>query len=200
MGLDLVKGFAEKLVGGAIEEAGLIISERVRLRRLNNQITILEKAQKIAEKRNIDIKQINLKVLVTLLEYTSLEEEERLQDMWANLIANYSALTIDRQSQVYPFVLSQINAAEAKILDLIYKSNDNQVIFEKRNDILYLNIGERLFKFDVTLGSLNNFVRLGLIDRMHFSSGGNEFKRIERWAYRLTELGEEFLMFCNSEL
>lgn len=49
-GIDLVKDFLERLVGSSIEEAGLLISDNIKLRRFKNQIKMLDKAQKTQPK------------------------------------------------------------------------------------------------------------------------------------------------------
>lgn len=177
-GLDGIKSFAEKLVGGAIEEAGLLLTERVRLRRLKNQIKILEKAQKIAEDANMDIKQINLKILVPLLEYSSLEEDETMQDMWAKLLSNYADSTKRYTSTIYPFIL-------------------NQIMIE---DINYL-VGIRGFKqrqykqFEVSGVTIANLTRLGLIHEI--STAGFVYDGERPIYYAITELGIDFLNACK---
>ena len=89
-GLDLIKSFLEKAIGPTAEEFGLAISDNLKIRRFKNQIKNLEKAKQIAQKNNVSIKQINLKALILpYLEGVALEEDETLQDMWANLFVNY---------------------------------------------------------------------------------------------------------------
>ena len=184
---DAVKGFVSKLVGGSIEEAGLIFAEKIRLRRLNNQITILEKAQKIAETRNINIKQINLKVLVPLLKYTSVEEEETLQDMWANLIANYSDASKVYNSTVFPSILNQLSSEEAKFL----RDNKNSSI-PVHNLGFYPNLlgtGKRIYLDKV---EIYNLVRLGLFEMVE----GGILSRTKK-VYRISKIGYDFIECCN---
>ena len=104
-GIDLIGGFIEKLAGSTLEEAGLFIGDKVRIRRLRNQIKIFSDAKRIAEENNITIKQINLKTLVPLLEFSSLEEDETLQQKWSNLIVNFSNANGIYESSIYPFIL-----------------------------------------------------------------------------------------------
>lgn len=178
-GLDLVKGFVEKLVGGAVEEAGLLYGDKVRLRRLKNQIKILQRAQKIANDANIDIKQINLKVLVPLLEYTSLEEEETLQEMWAKLISNYADSTKTYNSTIYPFIMHQISIDDVNYLIAISG-------FIKR----------KYSRVEASGITIANLVRLGLIER--HSTAGYTYEQGERPVYYgITELGKEFLKVCK---
>lgn len=187
--LDAVKGFVEKLAGGAIEEAGLMLADKVKLRRLKNQIKILEKAKKIADEANMDIKQINLKVLVPMLEYSSLEEEESLQDMWANLIANYSNANNKHQSNIYPFILSQLSSEEAVELKSIYSFKET---------------GETR-KFKLGLAGINNLVRLGLLEKAipkiieqpRFFGIETYNNKEDTPSYKMTALGKEFYECCR---
>ena len=112
--------------GPSVADASGIISDQVKLRRFKNQITILEKAQVFIKEKGIDPKELDLKVLAPLIEHSSLEENETLQEKWAKLIAN--TLTEDRQvrlEQNCVNIMSKISEEEAvsldKLLELAYK-------------------------------------------------------------------------------
>lgn len=191
-GIDMVKGFVEKLVGGAIEEAGLMMTDRVRLRRLKNQIKILEKAQKIAKDCNIDIKQINLKVLVPLLENCSLEEDETLQSRWANLIANYADTNKHYESTIFPFILSQLSGKE--VIEL-----------EKLHSFKFCN-GYENISF-LRSAEISNLIRLGLIEKELpearieplglMNKKRNKISFSNEIEITITELGKEFVDCCS---
>lgn len=111
-----VKGFLQKLLGPAVEEAGLILQEHVRQYRLQNQIKILGKAQGMLDKAHISPAAVPLKTLLPLLENASLEQEADLQAKWAALLANAS---IEANAVLPGFVeiLKQLSPAEARLLD-----------------------------------------------------------------------------------
>ena len=88
-GLDLTKDFLQTIIKPSLEEIGLLMSDKVKVWRLNNQIKNLQKVQKIIQKNGISPKQISMKVMFPYLEAVAMEEDEMLQDMWANLMANY---------------------------------------------------------------------------------------------------------------
>jgi hypothetical protein len=146
--IDLVKGFLDKLLGSPIEETGLIFADNVKLRRFKNQIKIFAKAQKIVEESGINPKIISLKTLVPLLDLSSLEEEETLQDRWTNLIVNYVDSSKTYTSTIFPFILSQISTEEILILEDLYNDKMGKLIPSK----------------SVKGISRNNLIRLGLID------------------------------------
>ncbi|KQN32358.1 hypothetical protein ASE92_17275 [Pedobacter sp. Leaf41] len=82
-------GILTKLIGPAAEEWGGIISDNLKPRRLKNQIRNLKKVQQIVQDEGLKLRNVNLKVLFPYLENVSLEEDESLQNMWANLFTNY---------------------------------------------------------------------------------------------------------------
>ncbi|MFD1603008.1 hypothetical protein ACFSJW_07100 [Flavobacterium artemisiae] len=182
-GIDLIGGFIEKLAGSTLEEAGLMFGDKMRVRRLKNQIKIFSDVQKMAEENNISIKQINLKALVPLLEYSSLEEDETLQQKWSNLILNFSDASQVYESSIYPFILSQLAKDDIVALQHLYNNGDNSYI--------PLYDGPAITKA--------NLLRLGVIeiaDRTKYQkeiSLSNSSKEI----YHISELGKDFYKCCT---
>jgi hypothetical protein len=178
-GIDVIGGFLEKLAGSPLEEAGLLLADKLRTRRLKNQIKIFSEAKKIAEDNNISIKQINLKTLVPLLEFSSLEEDETLQQKWSNLIVNFSDSNEKYESSIYPSILSQLSRNEVLELDRI---KDTKKIEVKEFQISGIDIA--------------NLTRLGLITPE--SSQVIIYKRntIKMKYYNLSELGIDFIKCC----
>lgn len=115
-GLEVVSGFLKTIIGKPAEEFGLMLADNVKLWRLNNQIRNLKKVQKICEKAKIKTKQVDLKVLMPYLESVSLEENDELQNLWANLFVNYIDSNKNLATHVYPSILSQLSSDEVKLL------------------------------------------------------------------------------------
>ena len=123
------EGLLKTLFGKAFEETGEMIADQVRLRRFKSQIKIFEKAEKYLKDKKIDLKKINLKVLAPLVEYSSYEEDENLQDLWAKLIKNIlsrPASVILQQNAIE--VLNKVSNEEVKILDYVYDKLKNKRI------------------------------------------------------------------------
>lgn len=179
-GIDLVVGFIEKLAGSSLEEAGLLLGDKVRVRRLKNQIKIFSKAKKIAEENNISIKQINLKILVPLLEFSSLEEDETLQDKWSNLIVNFSNANAIYESSIYPFILNQLTTSEALKLDKI-------------KDVTEISNSE----IELSDIEISNVIRLGLLERI-IMEGFIFTDETDTKYYTVSSLGKSFLNCCSS--
>lgn len=192
-GLDLAKSFLSKLLGQSVEEMGLLFADKVRIYRLKNQVRNLEKVRAIVEKEKIDIKQINLKVLVPYLEGVSLEEDENLQDMWANLFVNYIDNEKNLQSHVYPSILQQLSSDEVKLLEHFILNIEIKVKGEKTHETWKPKINET---------QLSNIIRLGLIEprvivgsKMEVGYDTYALDRAE--VYRITRFGEDFYYACK---
>lgn len=119
-GLELAKDFANKILGPAVEEVGLLLADKVKFYRYKNQVNILLKAKKYVESKNIDTKEIPTKILVPLLEQASLEENEELQNKWANLIGNLADSEQNLQNQIFPYLLGQLSLNEYQELAILY--------------------------------------------------------------------------------
>jgi hypothetical protein len=180
-GIDLIKGFLEKLLGSTLEETGLLISDNVKLIRFKNQLKILTKAQKIVQESGINIKQISLKALVPLLDYSSLEDNETLQDKWTNLLVNYIDSNEKYESTIFPFILNQLSSKE--VLELERICDIDELTF----DSIQLSGVET-----------SNIARLGLIARV-ISEDGYIFMddEIIPIYYNITDLGKEFIRCCS---
>lgn len=126
-GIDIAKGFIEKLIYPSAEELGLLFKDGVAKWRFNNQIQTLIKTQALCEKHNINPKTISTKLLYPLLEYASLEENEKLQDKWATLLANMVDSNQNIENHVFPYLLSQLSVQEFDVLENTFKKKGNRI-------------------------------------------------------------------------
>lgn len=130
-GIDLAKDFLGKLISPAVEETGLLIKDQISSWRFKNQVKVLNKAKDYCEKHNISPKQVSFKLICPLLEYASLEEEEKLQDKWSILISNLVDSEQNIENHVFPYILSQLSLNEYEALEKSFLSKKERV--EKLN-------------------------------------------------------------------
>lgn len=154
-GLELAKDLLGKIVSPTVEELGLLFGDNIKHIRLKNQIRNLDKVRAIVEEKEITLKQVNLKVLFPYLEGIAVEEDETLQDIWANLFVNYIDSESNLKLTVYPQILKQLSTKEVEILKKASEPN------EKRPGWGRNTIG---FEHDVNSYELNNLERLGLME------------------------------------
>lgn len=197
-GLDLAKDFLQKLIGHSVDEMGLLFADNVKLWRLKNQIRNLEKVKKIVEEENLNLKQINLKVLVPYLDAVSLEDDETLQDIWANLFTNYIDFSKNLTLSVYPDILKQLSTREVGILK-----------FMQTNGKLIIEGYSANKEIQCSSEELSNLLRLSLIqETLEISQYGGDidestgqwkwdFEEVASGVYYITDFGFEFLKACE---
>ncbi len=196
-----------------LKETGLLFFDKVRHWRFKNQLKTLEKAKKLFEENGLSPKQIPLKTLFPLLEYSSLEEDESLQDKWANLLAN--ALNPEYKKNIHPMfpeILKQLSPTDAFVLDLFYELNTYSgkaspfLIYTPFYSIQEdTNLDENELKI-----SIANLTRLNLtvikprnIEKskrglLKSSNKSPEFRMSrQNKAWTITELGIEFVNACT---
>ncbi|WP_316819427.1 Abi-alpha family protein [Pedobacter gandavensis] len=125
--IDLAKSFLSKLIGPAIDEVGLLAKDHVMMWKFKNQVNMLNKAMVYCEKHNISPKTISLKLLCPLLDYAALEDDEKLQDKWANLLANMVDSEQNIDNHVFPYLLSQISITEFVVLEDTVRSKKERI-------------------------------------------------------------------------
>lgn len=194
--LDLAKGFLQRLVGPSVDELGLLFSDNVKLWRLKNQIRNLEKIRKIVENEKVVLKQINLKVLVPYLEGVSLEENEKLQEMWANLFVNYIDVNKNLTSHVYPNVLKQLSSREVEILEL--GSATRNICIGRKYFSKIESKEIRIEGYD-----LSNLERLGLLKELvkisRYGEGSQDYEEIGSDDFYLTSFAFDFCKACTRD-
>lgn len=123
-GLEIAKDFIDKLIMPSVEETGLLVKDHITMWRFQNQIKILTKAKFYCEQHNIKSKKISLKILAPLIEYSSLEEDNLMQDKWSILLSNLVDSEQNIENHVFPYILSQLSIDEFLFLEKIY---DNRI-------------------------------------------------------------------------
>ena len=121
------KIFSSTLVGPALSQMGLIIGNHARLFRIKNLIAINEKLDGILDERNLergDLKNISLSVGLPLLEKASYQEDDFLQEKWANLIASSMGNGGNDSSDIsldntYVEILHQLSRLDCEVLEYI---------------------------------------------------------------------------------
>ena len=207
-GLELAKDFLGKLISPTIEEVGLLISDNIKFLRFKNQVKILLKAKAYVEKNNISLKEIPIKILVPLLEKASLEEDEKLQDKWSNMLVNMVDSENNFQNQIFPHILSQLSIEEYDALKNVLQketelSEKQEMLAKMRvlNDDKYIlkpetkklkteidKIEQEGFWLSIEEFEVANIARLGLIRQLppkiyieEFQTGGIESEGREQW-------------------
>lgn len=139
-------GYVSKKLDEPLEVAAELLTSRLKFVLFKNNEKIKYKVNKILNERKVsNIRSLPPKLGIQMLEYACLEEEEYLQDIWCNLIANSLDPNFDMEIK-YAFIdiLKNLTSLDAKILKYIYdtsvdksklyqitESNENQIKINK---------------------------------------------------------------------
>ncbi|MHB1680010.1 MAG: Abi-alpha family protein [bacterium] len=204
---EVAKEFIGKLVNPALEETGGIIQNNIAFWRFKNQINIVLKAKKFLDKKGIDPKQVKKilpKTLLLILENGSLEEEDKIQDKWAALLAN--AADPNNKYSVNPSfaeILKELSPLEVELLDTMFDkvnqdeiANKTEIFFEKEEVCPNFYIEES--QYTILVG---NLLRLNLCQpvasRINTTQGVYPFGLRTCKFIGFTQLGYEFVKLCR---
>jgi hypothetical protein len=109
------------VLGPSSRELGELIADRVRFWRWQQLVKVMERATRLKKMRNREQIDVPLKFFVPFAEEASKENEDKLLDLWANLLASatdnttgFDLLCVD--------VLRKISHEEVKLLMRMYES------------------------------------------------------------------------------
>jgi hypothetical protein len=112
----------ERLFGGTIDEIGGMWKDSFHARRIMRQIPLFKKVQAAIHKAGFDPRQIADNISVPILQAALLEDDETMQERWANLLANASD---PRQASAvlpsFAVILKELTPRDAKFLDALYE-------------------------------------------------------------------------------
>ncbi|EKE15901.1 MAG: hypothetical protein ACD_11C00078G0002 [uncultured bacterium] len=199
---DAIAKFLSGIVPDFVKDGVGILSDQVKLWRWSNQISIIKKAQAKIETSGLTKKQIPLKVLVPIIQNSSLEQEENMQDKWANMLANAVTGNVE-VSPNYAAILNELSPIEVAILDKIYQEVNKEADYQKRKALQFdaaklksiLNVTEE--KMDLII---ENLFRLNLLQSpagQGVMLGNFPFALRTTKVFEFTTLGYEFVRACN---
>lgn len=202
-------GFIAKYIGGPLEQAVAIWTDKLQYRRWENQIALAEKAKALLEARGLKgpTRRIELNLAIPLLEEASLADSEVLQDRWATLLANAADAAKPEVRRAYVTILAELTSFDASILektcdaDRAYVPTDDRPYAElwthRLPDEIIVSTGKTFeptdLRPDVAL-ALTNLGRLGLIDSAAAFGG----MATAHWV-SMTELGRQFVAACRPQ-
>ena len=115
--------FVARFIGGPLEQASLIVEDKLRYMRWERQVRFMGRAQELLEDVGLSepTRAVPMKVAIPLLQAASLEEDDDLQDIWARLLVN--AANADSGVDVHRMfitILEDFGQLEAVLLQAVY--------------------------------------------------------------------------------
>ncbi len=120
--LDKTEVFMKTIFGPSAKEIGELFADKVRFRRLKNQVDIFRQTVELLDKNGLSAKELPLKALVPLIEKSSLEEDPLLQTKWSNLIANIVSSPETGLEPKLIKTLDSLSSLEAQVLDFSFQT------------------------------------------------------------------------------
>ena len=100
---------------------GLTIQDHVRVFRFKRQVRLWQRVMQICAEAGIEPKRVPLKLLAPMVESASLEDDDDLQDVWANLLANAAdPRAVIGVAAAFSGILRELSSRDVKFLDALY--------------------------------------------------------------------------------
>lgn len=116
-------GFFSRHFGGSVEQWAGLWEDKLRYRRWENQLALMLKAEQKIKSLGLEgrLRPLDMKIGIPLLEAASLENEESMRELWANLLVN--TVNPNFHSPIRPVfihALQHMTALDAQLLNGIY--------------------------------------------------------------------------------
>ncbi len=197
-----VQAFFKAIVPNFVLELGGVLTDTVKYWRFRNQVAIVKKSNQLIDDSGLPKKQVPLKVLLPIMENSSLEEDEAIQQKWASLLANAATGKVDITPN-YSEILKELSSFEVLLLDSLYDEAMRETDEIKRKELQFgkENVARR---FKIPVGkvelAIENLYRLGLLrspGSKGASIGNYPFAIRTTDFFELTATGLHFVSACR---
>ncbi len=136
--------FLNRVFGRAIEDTvGLLWTDKIAARRIEAAIYSRERLESLAhkvqsrlvEKGVVNIRAIPPKVALSLLEYATVEDEEDLHTLWANLMATGMDASEEGIHRKYVTTLGEMTAIDAFVLSSMFEEAEKETSKKETGDL-----------------------------------------------------------------
>ena len=187
--------FLGRVFGDTIQNGVGIIGDRLKHMRLNQAVKLHKKTEKGLKAKGVepkDYRKLAAKIGIPLIENATLEENEELHTLWANLLANALDPKFSGDiSIMHVSLLKEMLPMDVKILHTIYNEKQHRFLKTKLDDITFskAKMAESLKKdLDKIEISLLNLMRLGCIKGGNVKTEGIKIGNTSNTIYLGTEM------------
>lgn len=198
--------FFDRVFGELIENSVGIVADKVKFMRFERAAELASKTDKILEDRGVgeDTKAVPPKIAIPLIENATLEDDENLHTLWAQLLANAMDPNVQLNiTRVHVSLLKEMEPIDVMILNVVFQEKMQKFASKPLDQVLFdkAKIAQAL---SATIGvvelSLLNLMRLGCIKPGIITGGvqmGNESMTIYKGTdqFQVSELG---VALCQS--
>jgi hypothetical protein len=193
-------GFIARLFNNSVISNSFgLLADRLQFYRWERAELLFKKTQEKLSQRGIkELRIVPPKILLPLIENATLEEDDELHTLWANLLVTALTPQMEEVHALYINILRQLSGSQAKLLSELSKKD--QFIKESRG------YREELLKFSqsssmpVSETDVIVLCSLGVVEKIHEPElhephdwdDPETYVTLYVW-YRLSQLGREFL-------
>ena len=117
--IDKAADLLHKLAEPMAEEFGALFGDKVRVYRVKNLVATIQKTERILRDADLPANAVPPRLLLPIVENSSVEDNETLQEMWAGLLSTSSQQT-DSVLPSFVETLKQLTPDEARHLQAVY--------------------------------------------------------------------------------
>lgn len=122
--LDIVKDagpFLKKVFGPLVEDAVGVVADRVKFYRLKNFLSLVDKVEHLLQARSIHTpRPVRPSFAIPLIEAATLEDDDSLQQCWANLLTNSMDPTVGEPPRTaFISILKDLSPIDAYVLSYL---------------------------------------------------------------------------------
>jgi hypothetical protein len=154
--VEKIGSFFSKIMKESIDATFGMLADTLKFKRWERQLSLIDKVEKIIKAKEFSEKMraISPKLALPIFQYASLEEDESLHDVWANILVT----ALDPSSQIprsaFIDIIRQLEPINVKILSLIYnsyltqlqeKKERNEESLERQRDCFFRG-SDRMFR------------------------------------------------------
>ena len=200
--------------GEPVDLAVGMVSDKLRFMRWERQLRMVDKCEEILKKRNIEGKTraVPPKLALPIMENASLEEDDQLQDLWANLLSAALDPNFDGMLRgAFIGMIKELEILDAHLLNFLYnwyqdalrtnQTNKNMspvsIGWEKDDIVKALGISLSIYE-----NSFDNLMRIRCVSSLVLKAGsiklGSEPMTIDKGydVVCITSLGISFVEAC----
>jgi hypothetical protein len=101
-----------------------MLADTLKFKRWERQVSLIDKAEKIITRKNLvdKMRPISPNLALPIFQYASLEENESLHDIWANLLVTALDPSCEIPRSAFIDIIRQLEPVDIKILNLLYRN------------------------------------------------------------------------------
>ncbi len=143
--MDPITDLVKRVAGPAADEVGLTLQDSIKVWRAARQYKLFEKMNDTISKAGFVPNPIALKLLLPALDYASVEDNEDLHTIWANLLANAAdPRQTSPVSPAFPLILKELSWRDARFLHVLFINTIGVIaISHEKRELQDLGYSER---------------------------------------------------------